>query len=97
MKLYSSMFDASTWATRGGLVGIDWKKGPFISSYTGNNMGLPSGSLQKITERCLFQYIILVHPNKRLKARFKGKVPQALSTNLMQKFAEFPANIDFML
>ncbi|CAM6122439.1 unnamed protein product [Calypogeia fissa] len=35
MALYSSMFDASTWATRGGLVGIDWTKGPFVSSYTG--------------------------------------------------------------
>jgi xyloglucan:xyloglucosyl transferase len=33
MSVFSSIFDASTWATRGGAVPIDYTKGPFVASY----------------------------------------------------------------
>ena len=37
MKLYSSIWDADNWATRGGLVKIDWTQAPFTASYTNFN------------------------------------------------------------
>ncbi|XP_020248248.1 probable xyloglucan endotransglucosylase/hydrolase protein 25 isoform X2 [Asparagus officinalis] len=33
MRLYSSLWDADNWATRGGLVKTDWSKAPFTASY----------------------------------------------------------------
>eukprot|EP00257_Ricinus_communis_P016720 XP_015574977.1 xyloglucan endotransglucosylase/hydrolase 2 [Ricinus communis] len=33
MKLYSSLWDADQWATRGGLVKTDWSKAPFTAYY----------------------------------------------------------------
>ncbi|PKU87380.1 putative xyloglucan endotransglucosylase/hydrolase protein 26 [Dendrobium catenatum] len=35
MKVYSSLWDADNWATRGGLVKIDWNSAPFIARYRG--------------------------------------------------------------
>ncbi|CAN6451019.1 unnamed protein product [Victoria cruziana] len=35
MRLYSSLWNADDWATRGGLVKIDWSKAPFMASYRG--------------------------------------------------------------
>ncbi|KAJ0986754.1 hypothetical protein J5N97_005110 [Dioscorea zingiberensis] len=35
MRLYSSLWDADDWATRGGLVKTDWSKAPFTASYRG--------------------------------------------------------------
>eukprot|EP00252_Welwitschia_mirabilis_P026137 TRINITY_DN841_c0_g1_i1.p1 TRINITY_DN841_c0_g1~~TRINITY_DN841_c0_g1_i1.p1 ORF type:complete len:303 (+),score=4.89 TRINITY_DN841_c0_g1_i1:37-945(+) len=35
MKVYSSIWNADDWATRGGLEKTDWSKSPFISSYRG--------------------------------------------------------------
>ncbi|KAH8940050.1 hypothetical protein BDL97_15G067700 [Sphagnum fallax] len=40
MNVYSSVFDASSWATQGGLVPIDYSQAPFVSSYT--NYGMDS-------------------------------------------------------
>lgn len=34
MGVYSSIFDASQWATRGGLVQIDFDNAPFLAHYT---------------------------------------------------------------
>ncbi|KAH7659717.1 Xyloglucan endotransglucosylase/hydrolase protein [Dioscorea alata] len=33
MRIYSSLWDAEDWATRGGLVKTDWNKAPFTASY----------------------------------------------------------------
>ncbi|KAL8488839.1 hypothetical protein ACS0TY_024488 [Phlomoides rotata] len=33
MKIYSSLWNADDWATRGGLVKTDWSKAPFTASY----------------------------------------------------------------
>ncbi|CAM8930399.1 unnamed protein product [Rhodiola kirilowii] len=35
MKIYSSLWDADDWATRGGLEKTDWSKAPFVASYRG--------------------------------------------------------------
>ena len=33
MGVYSSIWNADDWATRGGLVKTDWSKAPFVASY----------------------------------------------------------------
>ncbi|ONK69569.1 uncharacterized protein A4U43_C05F24350 [Asparagus officinalis] len=37
MRLYSSLWDAEDWATRGGLVKTDWTKAPFTASFKNFN------------------------------------------------------------
>ncbi|KAG1364475.1 Xyloglucan endotransglucosylase/hydrolase [Cocos nucifera] len=37
MKVYSSMWNADDWATRGGLVKADWSKAPFTASFRNFN------------------------------------------------------------
>ncbi|XP_031481759.1 probable xyloglucan endotransglucosylase/hydrolase protein 23 [Nymphaea colorata] len=37
MRVYSSLWNADEWATRGGLVKTDWSKAPFVASYSGFN------------------------------------------------------------
>ncbi|KAL8461361.1 hypothetical protein ACS0TY_032731 [Phlomoides rotata] len=38
MQLFSSIWNADDWATRGGLEKTDWKKAPFVSSYKDFNV-----------------------------------------------------------
>nr|AAF80591.1 xyloglucan endotransglycosylase XET2 [Asparagus officinalis] len=37
MKIYSSLWNADDWATRGGLIKTDWTKAPFTASYRNFN------------------------------------------------------------
>ncbi|CAI9098539.1 OLC1v1035204C1 [Oldenlandia corymbosa var. corymbosa] len=37
MRIYSSLWDADEWVTRGGLVKTDWSKAPFTASYKNFN------------------------------------------------------------
>ncbi|WOL19750.1 putative xyloglucan endotransglucosylase/hydrolase protein 23 [Canna indica] len=37
MRIYSSLWNADDWATRGGLVKTDWSKAPFVAAYKGFN------------------------------------------------------------
>ncbi|KAK7329818.1 hypothetical protein VNO77_23998 [Canavalia gladiata] len=37
MRIYSSLWNADDWATRGGLIKTDWSKGPFTASYRNFN------------------------------------------------------------
>lgn len=38
MKIYSSLWNADDWATRGGLVKTDWSKAPFTAYYRNFNV-----------------------------------------------------------
>jgi hypothetical protein len=38
MRIYSSLWDAENWATRGGLVKTDWAQAPFIATYKNFNV-----------------------------------------------------------
>ncbi|CAK8531929.1 unnamed protein product [Lathyrus sativus] len=48
MRIYSSLWDAENWATRGGLVKTDWAQAPFTATYRNFNAQVcvwtPSGS-----------------------------------------------------
>ena len=38
IRIYSSLWNADQWATRGGLVKTDWTKAPFTASYRNFNV-----------------------------------------------------------
>ncbi|XP_078434446.1 xyloglucan endotransglucosylase protein 1-like [Wolffia australiana] len=44
MKLYSSLWNADEWATRGGLVKTDWSQAPFVSYYRNFRAGACVGT-----------------------------------------------------
>ncbi|KAK6161673.1 hypothetical protein DH2020_005054 [Rehmannia glutinosa] len=44
MRIYSSLWNADDWATRGGLVKADWSKAPFTAYYRNFNAQTCSGS-----------------------------------------------------
>lgn len=46
MKIYSSLWNADDWATRGGLEKTDWSKAPFVASYRGFHIDGCQSSVQ---------------------------------------------------
>ncbi|KAL6547395.1 Xyloglucan endotransglucosylase protein 2 [Orobanche minor] len=46
MKIYSSLWNADDWATRGGLEKTDWSKAPFVASYKGFHIDGCEASVQ---------------------------------------------------
>lgn len=46
MKIYSSLWNADDWATRGGLEKTDWAKAPFVASYRGFHIDGCEASVQ---------------------------------------------------
>ncbi|KAF4390565.1 hypothetical protein F8388_006062 [Cannabis sativa] len=46
MKIYSSLWNADDWATRGGLEKTDWSKAPFIAAYRGFHIDGCESSVQ---------------------------------------------------
>ncbi|THG04226.1 hypothetical protein TEA_026556 [Camellia sinensis var. sinensis] len=51
MKIYSSLWNADDWATRGGLVKADWTKAPFTAYYRGFNVQTCTGSCTSSVRR----------------------------------------------
>lgn len=51
MGVYSSLWDADDWATRGGLVKTDWSKAPFVASFRNFNVlqGSCNANIQNIS------------------------------------------------
>ncbi|KHN24614.1 Brassinosteroid-regulated protein BRU1 [Glycine soja] len=48
MRIYSSLWNAEDWATRGGLVKTDWSKAPFTASYRNFNSQTSSSTGQSL-------------------------------------------------
>jgi len=44
MRIYSSLWNADNWATRGGLVKTDWSNAPFVASYRNFNAATSSSN-----------------------------------------------------
>ena len=44
MRIYSSLWNADDWATRGGLVKTDWSKAPFVASFSNFNAATSSSN-----------------------------------------------------
>ncbi|MQM01641.1 hypothetical protein Taro_034398 [Colocasia esculenta] len=53
MRIYSSLWNADDWATRGGLVKTDWSKAPFVASY--RNLIADACVWSKGTSSCALQ------------------------------------------
>ncbi|KAI8009956.1 hypothetical protein LOK49_LG06G02299 [Camellia lanceoleosa] len=49
MRIYSSLWNADDWATRGGLVKTDWTKAPFTANYRNFNVQTCSGTCTSST------------------------------------------------
>ncbi|CAB4304359.1 unnamed protein product [Prunus armeniaca] len=53
MRIYSSLWNADDWATRGGLVKTDWTQAPFTASY--RNFQVSTTSTNSLTEQSAWQ------------------------------------------
>ncbi|KAL0403680.1 UNVERIFIED_CONTAM: Xyloglucan endotransglucosylase/hydrolase 2 [Sesamum radiatum] len=51
MRIYSTLWNADDWATRGGLVKTDWSKAPFTAYYRNFNAQTCTGSCTSTTSR----------------------------------------------
>ncbi|KAL0340553.1 UNVERIFIED_CONTAM: Xyloglucan endotransglucosylase/hydrolase 2 [Sesamum radiatum] len=51
MRIYSSLWNADEWATRGGLVKTDWSKAPFTAYYRNFNAQTCTGSCASTSSR----------------------------------------------
>ncbi|KAK1399827.1 Xyloglucan endotransglucosylase/hydrolase [Heracleum sosnowskyi] len=52
MRIYSSLWNADDWATRGGLVKTDWTKAPFTASYRNFNANACTASSSSSSSSC---------------------------------------------
>lgn len=52
MRIYSSLWNADDWATRGGLVKTDWTKAPFTASYRNFNANACIASSSSSSSSC---------------------------------------------
>ncbi|KAK9132376.1 hypothetical protein Scep_011904 [Stephania cephalantha] len=52
MRIYSSLWNAKDWATRGGLVKTDWTKAPFTAYYRNFNANACTGSSSTSSSSC---------------------------------------------
>ncbi|KAH7521552.1 xyloglucan endotransglucosylase/hydrolase 2 [Ziziphus jujuba] len=64
MRIYSSLWNADDWATRGGLVKTDWTKAPFTAYYRNFNV-LDSRSSNAFSEAANYQINALDAPGRR--------------------------------
>ncbi|KDP36428.1 hypothetical protein JCGZ_08697 [Jatropha curcas] len=60
MRIYSSLWNADDWATRGGLIKTDWSKAPFSASYRNFNA---QPSLNQQLDATIQQKLKWVHQN----------------------------------
>ncbi|KAI7727447.1 hypothetical protein M8C21_023129, partial [Ambrosia artemisiifolia] len=57
MRLYSSLWNADEWATRGGLVKTDWSRAPFMASYRNFNVRAGGLSQSNMTHRQKLRWV----------------------------------------
>ncbi|KAK1418386.1 hypothetical protein QVD17_27530 [Tagetes erecta] len=61
MRLYSSLWNADEWATRGGLVKTDWTHAPFTASYRNFNVKAGVLSHSKLTHKQKLRWVRTHH------------------------------------
>ncbi|KAA0061677.1 xyloglucan endotransglucosylase/hydrolase 2-like [Cucumis melo var. makuwa] len=73
MKVYSSLWNADDWATRGGLVKTDWTKAPFTASYRDFNANGCVASTSSSLSSCSSKYANTLHGAKNNQGGLDAK------------------------